>query len=319
MRQHHLLCCTLTILAATAITHSTNAQSAVTYAGTQLRRTVDPSERAASGQVILRKDTKTQNVSVTIKGLGEKDFFLYVGEAAQPNTNDLVYIVSPLDQTNVKKGSWMRKLSSGSPTNAPIEFPAADLDLLSGGIIVIAKAGENALITGVTNIVGTVTNIIYGIPVPQPDVTNLVYGTLWAPIPTLMTDPGLLNFSHKDVLTIPTNAPPPSVGAKAKIQTRFVGTKGQSVLDIMATGLTRGQTYTVFIANTNDTSAVPYVLIPAGEMTAAKGSSGKFQFTRDTKYGDPLPQQARDIGDLLGRAIEIRDAGNFVHLEGTIP
>jgi len=318
MRQHQLLRCILTVLAATAITQSARAQSPVTYAGTQLRRTVDPSERAASGQVILRKDTKTQRVSVTIKGLGEKDFFLFVGESSQPNTNEPVYVVAPLDRTSEKKGSWMRILSSGSPTNAPIEIPTTDLDNLAGGLIVIAKAGENELITGVTNIVGSITNIIYGIPVPQPDVTNLVYGTLWAPIPALMTNPGLLNFSHKGVLAPPTNAPAPSAGAKAKIQTRFVGTKGQSVLDIKASGLTRGQTYTVYIANTNDVLAVPYVLIPAGEMST-KGSSGSYWFTRDTKYGDPLPQQVRDIGELLGRAIEIRDAGNFIHLEGTIP
>ena len=42
-------------------------------------------------------------------------------------------------------------------------------------------------------------------------------------------------------------------------------------------------------------------------------------FVRDTIFGDPLPLQARDIGDLSGRLLQIRDAFDIVHLQGLMP
>jgi hypothetical protein len=47
--------------------------------------------------------------------------------------------------------------------------------------------------------------------------------------------------------------------------------------------------------------------------------SSSARYLRDTKFGDPLPQQVRDAGDLSGHIIEIRDQFDFVYLTGLVP
>ena len=46
---------------------------------------------------------------------------------------------------------------------------------------------------------------------------------------------------------------------------------------------------------------------------------GSATLVRDTQYADPLPQQTRDIGELSGRVVQIRDAFDVVHLQGIMP
>ena len=53
-------------------------------------------------------------------------------------------------------------------------------------------------------------------------------------------------------------------------------------------------------------------------MTSNK-SGAQQQFLRDTKFGDPLPLQSRNVIDLSGHVIQIRDAFGAVHLEGVVP
>ena len=97
---------------------------------------------------------------------------------------------------------------------------------------------------------------------------------------------------------------------------RFKGTSGESVFDIKATRLEAGQAYHVWVANSTNQNS--FLLIDAGTMTTSKfGSSARF--LRDTRFGDPLPQQARDAGDLSGNVVEIRDEFDFVHLQGVLP
>ena len=59
-------------------------------------------------------------------------------------------------------------------------------------------------------------------------------------------------------------------------------------------------------------------MIPVDKMTQKQlGSTARL--VRDTQFGDPLPQQARDVGDLSGRVIQVRDEFKIVHLQGILP
>lgn len=280
----------------------------------QLRRTVDPSERSAYGTVNFTVKGPKQSCTVSIEGLGETDFGIFVGATPQPDTNALIYGVAPLDRTNEKKGAWFRRFTSDTGM-APLEFQVDDLRFLSGGIVVIGKADTRLLETGITNVVDGVTNIVVGIPLPLPDTTNIVGGVLWAPIPAIVPNPG--DFSYNaTVKVLPPEEPAPSPKAKATAKIRFNGQTGQSVLDIRARGLVRGQTYTVYIGDS--TNQPPAILIPAGTMKPNKTSS-QHRFIRDTAYGDPLPQQVRDVVELSGRRVDIRDNFGNNHLSFILP
>jgi hypothetical protein len=295
--------------------HAATAQSpADGYANSQLRRTVDPSERSAAGTVNFTVQGLKQTCSVQIEGLGETDFGIFVSAAATPDTNTPIYAVAPLDRTNEKKGAWSRKFASNNGL-APLEFPVDDLHALSGGILVIGKADTQLLETGVTNVVNGATNIVVGIPLPLPDSTNIVGGVLWAPIPMLTANPSDFSYSAK-VKVLPPEDPAPSPKAKATAKIRFNGASGQSVLDIRAKGLVRGQTYTVYVGDS--TNQPPAVLIPAGTMEPNKNST-QFSFIRDTAYGDPLPQQVRDVVELSGRRVDVRDNFGNNHLSFILP
>ena len=88
------------------------------------------------------------------------------------------------------------------------------------------------------------------------------------------------------------------------------------MFDVQAVNLTPGQQYTLFVADS--TSQVITVMIPVDTMTQVNlGSTASL--VRDTQFADPLPQQARDVGDLSGRLIQIRDAFDYVHLQGIVP
>jgi hypothetical protein len=241
------------------------------------------------------------------------DFGVFVGNTPAPDTNSLIQSVAPLDRTNEKTGSWMRKFTSVNGS-APLEFPVESLDLLSGGIILIGRAEDQLLVEGVTNVVNGVTNVIVGIPLFSSE-TNFVGTVLWAPIPPLVKNPSDFSFTGKGKLQIPTN-PPASPKAKGTINVRFNGKTGQSVIDIRTSHLLRGQTYNVYIGDS--TNQPPNILVPAGELTPNKGGS-QHRFIRDTAFGDPLPQQARNITDLSGRQLDIRDNFGNRHLTITIP
>ena len=300
-----------------------------TQARSQLRRTVEDSDRSAAGDVILRKSGSQQYFEVKIKNLAEDSFKIFVttNEFTYLSTNnflvDLVYPVALLDRTNVKKGLWQRKLIGDG--EAPIEIPVFDdLADLAGRQVHIAKPGAD-LLTGITNLFNCVTNIVgvetnincstnilFGVPLIDPGQTQAVYSVLWAPIPGLLAKPAISNYNARASMTLPEI--PPSPKAKGMIRTRYKASKGQSLLDVKASGLTRGQVYSLWIADA--TNAM--VFIKAGNMDLVKdGASARF--IRDTKYGDPLPQQVGYVFDLTGRPFVILDDFEDVHLEGVIP
>jgi hypothetical protein len=91
------------------------------------------------------------------------------------------------------------------------------------------------------------------------------------------------------------------------------------VFEVDVFNLPRGQNPHVFIADS--TSTTDYNLIDAGTLTPSPtGRTDRYK--RDTQFGDPMPQQVRDAGDLSGHIIQILDLnGNppFIYLQGTIP
>jgi hypothetical protein len=290
-----------------------------------LRRVVDPSGRSAVGSVHLSMDISTgkETVDFFVTGLSQDSISL--GFSPEPSfpfqeadiTNFFVYSVAPVDRINVKKGSWARHLEAigGSPAEIPF---ITDLSQATGTCMSIGRVDDPRFIMGVTNVVGNTTNVIFGIPVPLPNVTNTVNTSFWVPLYAPIANPAARSYSRKGTLAPPLNTPP-SPGAKGTILIRFNGAQGHSQFDLRASNLVRGQTLHVFIADSTNQNT--FVLVDAGTLTL-KGNGSSARFLRDTRFGDPLPQQARDPGDLSGRVIQVLDEnGNppFIYLEGVIP
>lgn len=305
------------------VTLEAHAQNTSLVARTQLRRTVEDSARSASGEITLRQSGNRQLLDVRVNRLANLSFALFLGTNGNSYaTNDLVNYVALLGLQNARQGTWSRSLKNTN--EAPLEVPFFDnLYELSGSLFTISSPGADLLL-GVTNIVNCLTNItgtatnvncttniLVGLPNAATGATGTVFSVLWAPIPQLLRNPGISNRTARADLVRPA-APAPSPDARGKIMTRLVNARGQNVLDIMASRLIAGQEYSVWIGDA--TNAV--VFIKAGDMTA-RGNT--YRFVRDTRHGDPLPQQKAYVTDLTGYPVVILDAFENVHLFGTIP
>jgi len=302
---------------------------------TQLRRTADPSERnGATGTITRRVYANGKEIfEVQIKGLGEDQYAIYgTDTCANFDTNCYVDAVTLVNRTSVKKGVWTRKIVGINV--APAEFVSLGItnlaDILIGQLDVAQPhipdivtsvtnivGGVTNIVGSVTNIVGSTTNVVLGIPLPTINQTGEVFATLWAPLRPMTTKPNLLSYSAITNLFVPDVIAPPSPNATGKVKTHFVGSQGRSIIEVHAKGLIQGQKYTLFIAD-QMTNLDEIVMIPAGDMTTNKAGN-EADFVRDTKFADPLPQQAGNIEELTGRRIEVRDSFFNVHLEGTIP
>ncbi|MGA2138557.1 MAG: hypothetical protein ABSH14_06820 [Verrucomicrobiia bacterium] len=313
MRIKQLWSC-LAVAAVAFLALESQAQSLISRS--QLRRTVDPSQRSATGKVVLEVDSKgVQSMEVDVTGLEPDSFAEFVAPFSSFGTDCCTYAVAPLGRVNSKKGTWSRRLTgSGAAPTELVNLGFNNLIDLDGLRTDIAKPGVNNEIIAFTNVINAVTNVIFGIPVPTPGVTNIVYTILWAPLYAPTVNPSARSYVRKG--TMVRTIVPPSPHAKGTMTLRFKGTSGESVFDIKATRLEAGQAYHVWVANSTNQNS--FLLIDAGTMTTSKfGSSARF--LRDTRFGDPLPQQARDAGDLSGHVVEIRDEFDFVHLQGVLP
>jgi len=300
-------------LAATLVLLATATQGASPSTAGQFRRTVDPSERAAYGTDRLTVKGATQTVQVRIDQLAEESFALFVSDAPGSFvTGGLVRLVAQLDRTSEKKGRWERKLVGTG--GAPPQFDAIeDLSDLDGHWLAIAKPGASNLLVGVTNVVNGVTNVVLGLPATATGpTTGDVYAVLWAPVDALLTK-NTFKFSGQTFMQLP-ESPRPSPDGKGKIKTKFTAKQGRSLFYLAVKGLLRGQIYSVWIGD----AVEPALYIKAGEIQL-KGSGDKGSFVRDTRWGDPLPQQARDVTDLSGRPVLILDEFEDVHLVGVVP
>jgi hypothetical protein len=305
-------------------------------ARSQLRRTVDPSPRVAFGTVLMKIDANgKETFQVNVKGVGQDNLgqFLFLEPSYTTNVAPALDL-APLNRINFKHGNWSRTLVGVG--QAPADFlPFFDsLADVGGNEITVAlphipdvttiftniNAGVTNISEGVTNVVGNTTNIINGIVEPNPGQVGEVLAVLWAPTYGLNAKPSTLSYHRRGTLAAVGDGSP---NARGTVKIRFDGSTGRSVLDVRAVNLTRGQEYTIFVANTTNQDTT--VMIPVDKMTQ-KNLGSTARFFRDTQFADPLPQigdpqpqQARDVGDLSGHAIEIRDAFDFVHLAGVIP
>ncbi len=298
-------------------------------ARSQLRRSVDPSPRSALGSVLIMVDKHgKETFQINITKLGQQNYGPVFRDEPSYTTNvTTVLELAPLARTSVSRGTWSRTLIGTN--EAPADFLPlfGDLAELSNTEIDVAQPGTPLVTTittnitagvtnisvGVTNVVGNVTNIINGIEIPNPGQTGSFFSVMWAPLYQLNAKPNLLSYHRHGKLVAVGDASPKAAGT---VKISFDGTTGRSQFQVHAVNLTPGQQYTLFIAD--DTNHVMTVLLPVDNMTQ-KNFGSTATFVRDTQFGDPLPQQARDIGDLSGRIIQIRDAFDIIHMQGDMP
>ena len=202
-KEKRLLACVF-VVGLVVFARQSFAQNLVAYS--QFRRAADPSERSTTGTLVLRKNGIFETVQFKIQGLEPDAFATYFAPTAnfpfEVDTNFFVYSVSPLDRTNAKKGDWFTRLVGTNEAPPLIPF-IHDLDQTGPNLFCIGQVDKSALIITITNVIGTVTNIVLGIPVPLQDKTNTVSITMWAPAPALTDDPGALSYRRKAELTIP--------------------------------------------------------------------------------------------------------------------
>ncbi len=312
------------------LSHSARASGGGTLiARSQLRRVVDPSPRSAFGSVLTMIDANgKETFQVSVSELGSTNWGPFIVLEPSITTNTVPTLpLAPLARIGIKKGIWLRSYVGMGQAPADILPFFANLTELNGTEVVIAQPGIPDVTTiftniiggvtninlGVTNVVGETTNIIDGIVIPNPGQTGTIFSALWAPLYSLTSDPSALSYHRHSKLVAIGDASPK---ASATVSIGFNGNSGRSQLKITATNLTPGQQYTLFIAD--DTNHVMTVMIPVDNMTQ-KNLGSTATFVRDTQFGDPLPQQARDIGDLSGRIVQIRDGFDTVHLQGDMP
>jgi hypothetical protein len=312
-------------------THSARAAAGggTLIARSQLRRVIDPSPRSAFGSVSAMVDANgKETFQVNVSDLGSTNWgpFIRLESSITTNLADTLPL-APLSRTNFKKGTWMRSYVGMGQAPADILPLFGNLTELSDTEIVIAQpgfpdvttiftniiGGVTNIVSGVTNIVGNATNIIDGIVIPNPGQAGTFFSTMWAPLYGLTDTPNTLSYHRKSKLVAIGDASPKAV---ATVNISFNGNTGRSVIKIQASNLTPGQQYTLFVAD--DTNQTTTVMIPIDNMTQ-KNLGSTVTFIRDTQFGDPLPEQARDIGDLSGRIIQIRDGFDTVHLQGDMP
>ncbi|HXI82859.1 MAG TPA: hypothetical protein VNL17_02070 [Verrucomicrobiae bacterium] len=317
-------------------TRSARAAGGTLIARSQLRRTADLSPRSAVGSVVTMIDSNgKETFLVNVTKLGQDNFTLFIRDEPSFTTNGVGGAdLPPLARTGIKKGTWSRRLVGLG--EAPPDFLpfVGDLTQLDNTSVDVSQpdipsvttiftniiAGTTNIVMGVTNIVGDVTNILDGIVIPNPGQTGLVFSTLWAPLYSLTTDLGARSYHRHGSLVAIGDASPNAVGM---MNISFNGNSGRSELKIRASNLTPGQQYTLFIANTTNHNMT--VMLPVDNMTQ-KNLGSTATFVRDTQFGDPLPKtgdpvpvQARDVGDLSGHIVQIRDAFDNVHLQGDMP
>ena len=265
----------------------------------------------ACGTVVLGRHDAKQSFEVGVHNLAGSGYGVFRGDTF--STNFPVFLIAAMDQNDPTNNSWSLKFTSIS--GAPPQLGVADVTNLVGKIIYIATLGATN-ITGVgtnlvgctTNIVGGVTNLVGCTTNIVDAVTNIIVGAvLWAPVPPLVANPGKESFNKKAVLVSPPGGPSPR--SRGKIETRYSGTRGQSVLEIRAMLLPRGHPYAVWMED-----GLSYTNI--GSLTLSGGSG---RFIRDTRKGLPLPLEVPFVDDLSGRNILIRDEFGEVHLVGPIP
>ncbi|MGO9526470.1 MAG: hypothetical protein ACLP0A_02730 [Verrucomicrobiia bacterium] len=341
LRPVALLLALLPGLAASAL----GASQPAIYATSQFQREVDTPSPGPSGLAVLEEKGSVQIFSVTANNLSGPSggsggssasnaaFGVFISTAN--NTNTPVSLIGPMNLLGTND-TWVLKYEGVGA--APAQLGVADLQELSGLYLVIGNPGPTNIVGGstnivdcVTNIVGCVTNIIDGLTnivdcVPEIDgcvtnidggVTNFFANTvLFAQIPPFTTKAEAPHYNLKSHLT--TLSIPPNPIEKGYVKTVFTGSTGHSFFDLYAHNLSGGQPYSIFIEY-HIPSPASTIMSNIGPLAISTNEIHAGSYTRDTRRGETLPFSSATVSNLSGRAIQIRDEFDEIHLEGTIP
>jgi hypothetical protein len=315
--------------------------AASTSARTTFQRTVDTPSPGAQGTVDLKNSGGKQTFKVDVENIGGDSFGLFLGFQNGFDTNK-VFLIGALN--GLLSGHWVVDYSANNGL-APVQLLGCyddgesercvgELGDLSGMFLFISQPTGTTNITDcVTNLVNCttnlddcITNIVEGVTNVTDCVTNLVNCTtniddcvtnvtvgavLVTEVPPLTSNNGIFNFKGKSALVLPEV--PPNGKAKGSVSVKFTATQGRSFLDIRAMSLFGNQVYSLYMSTNAGGAAETKI----AEMTESSPTSVFYR--RDTKLGETLPFFVSTVTNLSGFNIEIRDAFNDVHLEGTIP
>jgi len=298
------------------------------------QREVDTPSPGPFGTTVLEEKGSDQIFSVTVDNLSglaagtvgsggtsasNASFAVYF--SAANNTNTPVFFIAPLNLLGTND-TWTLKYEGVGA--APAQLGVADLQDLSGLYVVIGNPGPTNIVGGVTNIVGCTTNVVDGATNVVGCATNIVGGVtnsfvnavLYTQVPAFTTKSEAPRFNRKSLLT--TLSVPPNPIEKGYVRTIFTGSQGRSEFDIYAKNLTGGQSYSIFI-EFHIPSPSSTIMSNIGSLAISTNNIHTGTYSRDTRRGETLPFSFPTVNDLSGRAIQIRDAFDEIHLEGTIP
>jgi hypothetical protein len=249
----------------------------------------------AHGLAVLEKKGSDQIFSVMVSDLtgvsngSSGSFGVFV--SAANNTNSPISLIGPMGLEGSNNTWVLRYEATGAP---PAQLGVSNMDELVGQYLIIANPGFTNVVNGVTN--------------------EVVEAILFARMPAFTTRAGALHFNRKSPLTVPSVAPP-NPHEKGYVRTIFTASQGRSVFDLTAIHLSGGGTYSVFIEDPPSSSMMTNI----GLLMISTNGGQNGTFNADTRVGETLPLQVPAVGDLSGRTIQIRDAFDEIHLQGTIP
>lgn len=298
------------------------------------QREIDTPSPGASGIAVLEEKGSDQIFSVTVDNLSglaagtggsggssasNASFAVYLSTAN--NTSTPVFFVAPLNLLGTND-TWTLKYEAVGA--APAQLGVADLQDLSGLYLIIGNPGPTNIVGGVTNIVGCTTNAIGGVTNIDGCVTNIVGGVtnsfvntvLYTQVPAFTTKSEAPRFNRKSPLT--TLSVPPNPIEKGYVRSIFTGSQGRSEFDVSAKNLSGGQSYSIYI-EFQIPSPSSTIMSNIGSLAISTNDIHTGTYSRDTHKGETLPFGFSTVNDLSGRAIQIRDAFDEIHLEGTIP
>jgi len=287
------------------------------------QRTVDTPSPGPKGSVQLKKNGSKQTFLVDIRDLEGESFGLFLGFSNNNETNIVCDTTNLVCVTNlvtseitcttncvtneVKVSVGLIGVLRGLTNNHwVVEYEAND------GFAPVQLSGcfTDGMNTNCISDLDDLAGMFLFIANPS-DESNTVNAVLFAEVPPLTTGKSV-KFKGKTKLAL--SAVPPNPNAKGFITEKFDGTRGTSLLDIRCQNLFGGQQYSLWM------STIPggIVVTNIADMAQTNGP-GKATFRRYTAMGDQLPFSTSVVTNLSGFNIEIRDAFDGVHLQGTIP
>jgi hypothetical protein len=315
------------------------------YATSTFQREVDTPSPGPFGTAVLEEKGSDQIFSVTINNLSgassgsgggsasNASFGVFISTAN--NTNTPVSLIGPMNLLGTND-TWVLKYEGVGA--APAQLGIANLQELSGQYLVIGNPGPTNItggatnivgctvdivgcvtdiVDGVTNIVGCVTNIVGCVTNIVGGATNFFANTvLSTQVPAFTTKAEAPHFNRKSALTLPSIPPNPS--EKGWVKTVFTGSTGRSFFDLYADNLSGGGAYSILI-EFHIPSPSSTIMSNIGTLAISTNNIHTGTYSCDTRLGETLPFGFPTVSNLSGRAIQIRDEFNEIHLEGTIP